>query len=560
MSSSLSVKDATVLILGDGNFSFSLAYVKRFPSHFVVATSYDSSEALHAKYKEFERISSSLTSRKLRNRVVMLHNVDATSIESTLRDAISERDQEFMAYTEQAATEEIEHATQLPSSAEDAGNGGGEKNVKISGKFWSLRELKSRMEQRSGGGLRQLFDIVIFNFPHVGVEDVVVHRVLLAHYFTEAERVLKRVLPESKIIEDVDPGTEEETDVKYAGEIRISMCNEQPENWQAVKQANGARLCLSEMVPFVETEWPGYEHKRHHINKSFPITRSCTLVFTREEERSLSTHMRPRDNSSPKGTFLKRVKMGDLESECEEETIGKDGEVDRNITTQTAQVATTTKKKKKKKMSKAERLALIGSFHSKLDADGNVIPMLCSLCGRGFSSGRAFFFHARDTHEGEGAKLVEAVAATTHDRDTVAQSEEKQEPVIGDENAISAVASASGSTLVTTIPQRSFEVRAHVGDTRSNEVDVPVCGGFGSYSNGSGPPPSSIADQDRGNLCLVCGMRFGSSDQLAMHKQLVRPVKSALISQVFSCTDCERILPNERALKQHVETTHGEHL
>ena len=61
------------LTLGDGNFSFSLAYAERFRRHYVVATSFDSREKLLRKYKEFARIEASLHSRKRRGRVLVLH-------------------------------------------------------------------------------------------------------------------------------------------------------------------------------------------------------------------------------------------------------------------------------------------------------------------------------------------------------------------------------------------------------------------------------------------------------------------------------------------------------
>ena len=44
-----------VLICGDGNFSYSVAFAKRFPNLDLVASSYDSESELSAKYRGFTR-------------------------------------------------------------------------------------------------------------------------------------------------------------------------------------------------------------------------------------------------------------------------------------------------------------------------------------------------------------------------------------------------------------------------------------------------------------------------------------------------------------------------
>ena len=55
----------------DGNFSFSLAYSRRYPSHKVTATSVDTMEDLQDKYKEFEYILAKLSAKGCSVRVCM---------------------------------------------------------------------------------------------------------------------------------------------------------------------------------------------------------------------------------------------------------------------------------------------------------------------------------------------------------------------------------------------------------------------------------------------------------------------------------------------------------
>lgn len=115
------------LTVGDGNFSYSLALLKRARSDglSLVASSFDGLEALAAKYPEAPRICSQLRENGAR----VLHQVDATSLRATLeRSGLAANDQKF--------------------------------------------------------------DRVVFNHPHCGEESVPRHRSLLSHFFASAMEVL----------------------------------------------------------------------------------------------------------------------------------------------------------------------------------------------------------------------------------------------------------------------------------------------------------------------------------------------------------------------------------
>eukprot|EP00466_Bigelowiella_natans_P011199 jgi/Bigna1/132571/aug1.18_g7279 len=188
-------KEADVLVLGDGNFSFSRAYAKRYPHHRVVATSVDTKDALREKYREFDRIVSKLedlgvqiqlmyTSAQLHvtitrfdylkliaNAVKHAHTlflsasnftclpqyeVDATDVQGTLQETLhtpsSSCGRSFSSATTLTATE----ATKNP--------------------------IPSSRRSQPHSASTQLFDLIIFNFPHLGVEDLQAHRPMDGSY------------------------------------------------------------------------------------------------------------------------------------------------------------------------------------------------------------------------------------------------------------------------------------------------------------------------------------------------------------------------------------------
>jgi len=119
------------LILGDGDFSFGLSYSRRYKSIRLTATSFDPHEELLSKYPTAQDNVSSMKAAGAR----VLHGVDATN---------------------------------------------------LAPHFGSLQEASNSCNLES-------FDTIIFNNPHIGVEDLHRHRFLLAHFFAEAREHLVRV-------------------------------------------------------------------------------------------------------------------------------------------------------------------------------------------------------------------------------------------------------------------------------------------------------------------------------------------------------------------------------
>lgn len=176
-----------VLTVGDGNFSFSLAFARRFPRARLTASSFDSAAELATKYPEAPRICTQLRSLGAR----VLHRVDATQLRATLRQA---------------------------------GSG-------------------------SNGDPEERFDVVVFNHPHCGEENVRRHKSLLSHFYASARELLA-----------------------VGGEVRLTLAHGQPERWEALARACRAGLRLKQQVDDVDSDEAfglAYERKRHQNGRSF---------------------------------------------------------------------------------------------------------------------------------------------------------------------------------------------------------------------------------------------------------------------------------------------------
>ncbi|KAF1328493.1 Zn-finger protein, partial [Globisporangium splendens] len=201
-----------VLTVGDGNFSYSLAFAKRFlwassstgsneqPIE-LVATSYDSYDELIEKYPESARICSQLREMG----VQVLHRVDATNLAVSLENAVHE-------------THDDDDEASSPSSTKP-----------------------------------KMFDLIVFNHPHCGEENVKRHQSLLSHFYKSALQILNHASnPQS--------------------EIHLTLAVGQPERWEAVARAKRVGLKLKQCVHDVDNHDEYglvYERKRHQNGKSF---------------------------------------------------------------------------------------------------------------------------------------------------------------------------------------------------------------------------------------------------------------------------------------------------
>lgn len=265
--------DVNVLVLGDGDLSFSLSLVKRLETEkltgdrriSVLCTSYDTRDDVIGRYPASRSIIASLlrrsggagaeeagSSRKRKRvrklsetSVCVLHRVNAAAIEETLSAAGNE----YVATT---------------------------------------------------------FDLLWFNFPHSGAEDRPRHRALLRHFFASAASLLRRQVVSGRrsCFDSADSGVSATTGArdasdggsatgtsdsagagdaaarefdgrqrKYRPVVHLALAGQQAERWECLGAATAAGFDLLAVLPFCDDAFPGYVRRRNTKGKSFRRTR-----------------------------------------------------------------------------------------------------------------------------------------------------------------------------------------------------------------------------------------------------------------------------------------------
>ena len=217
-----------ILLLGEGNFSFSLCLCKRIRELKrnlieIYATAFDSEEELYRKYPESRRTISLLqrgASKEDRVTCRVLFGFDATrSFEQQLASA------------------------------------GVSENIR--------------------------FDSVIFNFPHLGVEDAKAHCCMMAHCMFSLRRVLRSASSSSSM-----PC------------FFLCLADAQWRRGDVADAAHRNDMILLDSPRFRLQDWPGYEIKRHINGKGFQSrVDACSFycyvpqTLEREQEREQRHNM-----------------------------------------------------------------------------------------------------------------------------------------------------------------------------------------------------------------------------------------------------------------------------
>ncbi|KAJ3411019.1 hypothetical protein HDV05_002884 [Chytridiales sp. JEL 0842] len=128
-------------------------------------------------------------------------------------------------------------------------------------------EKRWTIGQREDGSVG--FDAVVWNHPHLGTEDFRLHRFLMAHFFHSVSQVLRKA--------DVSTNTSSEekeappATIVNSGYVMITLVQGQETRWDIVNQAKRSSLLLTIDAPFkfIEQDWPGYVVKRNKHGRSF---------------------------------------------------------------------------------------------------------------------------------------------------------------------------------------------------------------------------------------------------------------------------------------------------
>ena len=184
-----------ILLVGEGNFSFARALARRFGGlgTRIVATSYDTKEEVLSKYPDVAGILEELETAG----VNIVHGVDGTALETNkdLRTAIA-----TMMYVENSNAGINHRDTEKPQPITQDGN---ESEIKVDSEVTldtSEESLSSEVDDQSTKRHKNsvnVFDKVVFNFPHTGcgikdtLENNRAHQRFLTDFFNSALNMLR---------------------------------------------------------------------------------------------------------------------------------------------------------------------------------------------------------------------------------------------------------------------------------------------------------------------------------------------------------------------------------
>lgn len=509
-----------VLTLGDGNFSFSAAIAllnqpKRLrkkktthadadttnesatasspsssspsvvppfpfcPSHHLslVATSFDSAIDLHRKYPEAAKLCEKISGHKKETTNKVEHDVDATKLEKTLKQKLMQK---------QTVTESESVSSSSSSSAsldDDA-------------------PIPSSLQ----------FDVIIFNHPHSGKEDLALHGSLLAHFFHSANRFLRLVTGDGSL-----------------PQVHVTLCMRQPEDWHLLAHARRHGFRLVSRSKFLEQHYPTYETKRHHINKTFArrsIERMELFIFERATEKDSNdtiplTPIYTHTDQDP--TFRHNLMSHVIPMPTFEPTLP---------------LAELIAEKQQQQQQQPSSNHTSSALSDSVSAVGVVSPLLltdhvCPVCQKGFATERGLFYHTNNVHSNVDGTIGNVRDGASNNGRLESYRCSQCEPVREFKTA---------EALEQHVIGRHSNVNL---SNRNHHTQTPTPNTDAASSNGE---PSSSSSSSLDFPCPICPLSFSSSSLLSAHLDSgVPPVTIASIE----CPDCGRMFTNARGLAQH---------
>ena len=237
------------LTVGDGNFSFSKSLHQlnnlsnnkkkqrikqdrhaKLPQPIeLTATSFDDYHTCTHTY----HTSISIIKWLHDHNVNVLHKINACQLKQTLQQQQTHRVRPKFTSQQDGTKQSISVTQQLQQPHDDTSS-------------------SSLSPSRSPNPCCLSFDVIIFNFPHLAVENLMYQRALLCHFFLSCLDVLCST-----------------------GYVHVTLCFDQPEQWHLILNAQRHGFeCMHHGTFIPNLMYPKYEFKRGHNANQFPATRN----------------------------------------------------------------------------------------------------------------------------------------------------------------------------------------------------------------------------------------------------------------------------------------------
>ena len=202
------------------------------------------------------------------------------------------------------------------------------------------------------------FSMIVFNHPHLGIEDAASHRTLLAHFFHSCRARLRS-----------------------GGQIFVSLIEGQPERWKLLEEARRCDFTAVRHIPLDPLQFPEYEIKRTHSGRSFVSEHakkqsnfsqsSMFFCFVRSSDAPMYSTKKRTLDSVPTAETRKRKQEKNTEENNWEDQHQRKRKISGSSTGSTTTTTTTT---------------------------SNRQVNTCNLCQREFSTAQGLKTHTHQVH------------------------------------------------------------------------------------------------------------------------------------------------------------------
>ncbi len=369
------------------------------------------------------------------------------------------------------------------------------------------------------------FDSIIFNFPHLGIEDAKSHGCMVAHTMHVLQAALSG---------------------KESSHFLLAIADAQWERWNIRDKADRNGMDLLQRFPFFTGDWLGYEIKRHINGKGFHNRVQECSYFCYTKKRATSCDLaKVRDDDNVILHLLRQDKNKRMDD-------GK--ELISTISSLNEAKQGKGKKKKKRKMHETtegswREISLssltLSSENAKSSTDSSMPTYECLKCLRRFTKEQAVIAHVYNVHilnsdRGSGdddLDEVEGVQNKTSSNSKIKHERQYHQCLqcsplrnFGSDQALQAHRSSAHGAFGIMKPKWAV---SGLHDTASSEHDE-----------------EKEKNEDATFECMVCGFEFHTEGELMDHS--TRGYQPYDDEDEFPCTYCAKMFTQERAMMQHM--------